>query len=524
MKRTGLTPDLLIWTLTKRLKLDARTYFDLTNRPYLLEIYTQTARQIVVKKAAQLGFSEYLLSFVLHLCDERGATCMYVMPTDEDVSDFSQGRLNPAIKASDYLSAIILEGNRGGVDKVKLKQVGDGFLYFRGGKVDPEGKARQLKSVPVDSLALDEIDEMDPRAPSIAEKRLGDSELQLIRKISTPSYAGVGIDAAWAETDRRRWHVCCPRCGQWQYLTKDHLILEWDDAERPVAWHGQAEQRPYLACEKCRRELNRLAPGQWVAEDPDRDVVGYHLSKLFSFRYRLIELIDNLSSTDETKRKETFNQDLGETYTPRGGRITEADLDDCRREYAPGPIKGEYVVAGVDVGKLLNVVIRSRPDSVTGETKQRYAGEVESFEAVGQLLHRYGVKRCVIDAMPETRKAREFQAQFRRGVVWLAYYDEESKLDEAIRWDYKEMIVTIDRTRSLDGTFSRFYEGLSTLPARIRGVANYYKQMAGLVRVTEINRRRGNLIARYVRSTDDHFAHAENYCDVARQGRSASLR
>src|SRR4030067_311094 len=53
---------------------------------------------------------------------------------------------------------------------------------------------------------------------------------------------------------------------------------------------------------------------------------------------------------------------------------------------------------------------------------RRFAGEVESFETLGRLMRDYNVGHAVIDALPETRKARELQEDFPPHVVWLAYY------------------------------------------------------------------------------------------------------
>ena len=48
-------------------------------------IYSTVAPEIVVKKAAQRGLSEWLISYALHACDERGMDVIYTMPTDADV-------------------------------------------------------------------------------------------------------------------------------------------------------------------------------------------------------------------------------------------------------------------------------------------------------------------------------------------------------------------------------------------------------------------------------------------------------
>lgn len=521
-KTTSL--NLLEWTQKYRPFLEEGRPFDLRNHLYLEGIYRCRAQRQVYKKASQMGLSEFAISYSFEGCDQRDATVLYVFPTDGDVSDFSSARVGTAIDASPYLQSIVSNAEepdssgrkRKTTSRVTLKQIRRRFLYLRGGRVSPDGRAAQLKSVAADIVILDELDEMDPRAPGIAEKRLGHSPMNEMLYISTPTYANRGIDAEFQKSDQREWFIRCAGCGEWQPLTIEQVVIEWDDLQRPVAWHGMDEGRAFVACRKCGHELDRTGPGEWVAAFPSRPVAGFQLTKLFSATTNLLTIVAALQETNQTKRKETFNQDLGMAYKPRGGQLTEDVLDACRREYAHGPDKDLRPVMGVDVGELLNVVIRG-PLNSNGERPQLFAGEVLTFEEAGRLMKQYKVKRCVVDGLPETRKAREFQNSFPDGRVWLAYYTDDSKEEKAVRYneDPAKRHVILDRTRSLDTTFSLFVDEVNTLPADAREIRNYYAQMQAPVRVIE-NSRTGQ-VARYVESGPDHYAHAENYCWAASQ-------
>ena len=495
--------------------------FDLSRHLYLVDLYNDSALVKVIKKAGQMGASEYAISWALWAADVHQATPLYVFPTDEHVSDFSTARLGQAIEASPYLQQIVVNARdrgdgRRGADRVKLKRIRDRFLYFRGGKVTPEGRAPQLKSIDADVLALDEVDEMDPRAPSIAVKRLGHSRLGWQLWISTPSYHDMGIDAKYKESDQRTWMIRCQACGNWQDVTIDDVVTEWDGLKRPVAWHGGPEEA-WPACRRCGHRLDRLGAGRWVPAYPDRDVHGYYLNGLHSAHKGTLTLVTNLITTDETKRKEAYNQDLGLPYTPHGGQLDDTILDSCQRDYGPGPVAGEKTVMGVDVGKVLHGVIRGPVQSETGERPQRWSGEIESFDGLALMMKRYDVKSLVIDALPETTKARELQAAFPRGRVWLAYYVTQkvgSKRSEPAQWNRDEGVVNLDRTRTIDMTIARFIDGENTLPANARNLKDYYDHLKALVRVIE-DGPGGQKVARYIESGPSHLAHAENYCAVA---------
>lgn len=527
-ERPNARLSLLEWMWRYRKELAPGRPFDLDNHVYLRAIYEEQAQVVVLCKSSQAGASEYLISYILHACDQRDATGLYVFPTDGHVSDFSAARLGPAIESSDYLADIVVEGRsqepgpegarlrKRGADRVTLKRVRDRFLYLRGGTVKADGKAPQLKSIDADVLILDEVDELDPRAPAIAVKRLGHSAIAEQRWVSTPMYPGSGIHAKWLESDQRLWHLRCINCGEWQSPSIEQVVTEWDELGRPVVWHGQPDGRAYLACRKCGREVDRLGQGEWVATYPEREIVGYHITKLFTAQTELIQIVHNLDTTDETKRREAYNQDLGLPYRPRGGGLDAETLDACREEYGHGPYLVLPCYMGVDVGKMLHVVIRSALDPATGKRRQLFAGEVR-WQDLGDLMRQYNPRTVVMDALPETTKAREFQAMYNRGRVWLAYYTTQPvgiKKERFVQMDWKGLKVDVDRTRSLDETMARFRDQTNSLPANARSIRDYYSHLLAPVRVFEQDAK-GTEVAKYIESGPDHYAHAENYCTAA---------
>lgn len=517
-------PDLFDWTLKKRPNLIPGRLFDVDNHRYLVDLYRCKSKEIIVQKSSQAGVSEWLVSYALHTCDQRNGNVMYVFPTEGVVSDFSTARLGPAIEASEYLQEIIVTGSgedgKRGSDRIMLKRIRDRFIYFRGSLVGSDGNAPKLKSVDADVLILDELDELDQRAPAIAEKRLGHAPFHLgnVLRVSTPTFPGYGIHAEYQESDQRQWFIPCPSCGEKQPLTIDNIVLEWDDIGRPLAWNGIGTKEAWAACVNCGGKMDRLIQGEWVAAVPGHERAGFHLTKLFSPFNKLLDIVKNLDTADETKRREAFNQDLGLPYTPRGGNITTEDLDSCRRNYGHGPDHFKTCYMGIDVGNVLHVVIRTMPDFLSKETKQIYAGET-SWESIQNLVTIYRPRTIVIDANPESSKAREFQAKYPRNMVWVAYYPNQplgTKHEEVADWDVIQRKVTLDRTRIMDNMFSGFYGRTSTLPAHARNIRDYYKQMRANIRVMKEVGNSGVEVATFIdNNVADHYAMAEVYCLAA---------
>jgi hypothetical protein len=519
--------SLLEWTVKNRRLLTLGRPFDLVDHKYLIDVYADECQELVVCKAGQTGISEYCISWVLWSADVRKCTGLYVFPTDTAVSDFAAARLGPAIEleVSPHLSQLVIPaaGNKGqrGADRVGLKRVGDRFVYFRGARVSLDGKSPQLRSVDADVLILDEYDEMDLRAPAIARERLGHSRVGDIREISTPTYAEMGIHERYLQSDMRVWMVKCTRCNRWQDLTIEDVVREWDELQRPVSWHVDDDGKAIVACRECNGELDRGGRGQWVATYPSRDVHGYHISRLFVPFRSPDEIVKGLRSIDEATRQQTYNQGLGLPYqAATSSRLTEATLSAARREYALKPGEG-LTVCGVDVGpRQLHVVIREL--SSDGNWRARYIGTVGEFEDLSRLLDDYNVIRCVCDALPETRKAREFQKAHIRGRVWLAYYDTHrsgARRQDVVKWEDKEWRATIDRTRVMDLViagliFAANGEAGLTLPANARDITQYYDHMKAPQRVLQedVNK---NPIAVYIHTRADHYFHSEAYCLAA---------
>lgn len=509
----GGDPDVLplsIWTSLYRREIRKDIKFDLVDHKYLREMYNVQARELVVCKASQVRVSELMISYALHAAAERHATVIYLFPTDGDISDFSSARFGPAIEASEYLSGIVVHGRGRGADRVKLKRVGDSFLYLRGAYVNKKGNASQLKSIAGDIVIFDEVDEMDRRAIPIAVHRTDDSAIREHRYVSTPTWPGAGISSLWEESDQREWFLRCDACGNRQDILIGDVVYEWDSLERPLLWHGKGTEEAWPACRRCGARIDRLADGEWVPRYPGRAMVGYHPTKLFAPMTPLIDVVMSLHTVNETDKKEAFNQHLGLAYSPRGDRLTEEELDAARRPYLHG--RADSAFAGVDVGSVLNVVIRTKASD--GSLRQAYAGTC-SWADLESTLSRYGARVVVIDALPETEQARTFQKNSAMS-VYLAYYPTSragTRDVEYLKTDKAKGIVQIDRTRGLDSVLAGIRDGTITLPANASDISEYYKQMSAVVPVMHVTDQASVKI--YAQDGPDHYAHAENYCLAA---------
>ena len=191
---------------------------DLASRPFLRDVYRDMAPEIVVMKGAQLGMSTTALVRAMWLLTSFATTAIYTMPTARDVGKFTQGRINPIVRSSQYLLDRIID-----VDSVMQKQfvVAPGQLeerrqrglalegprstiYFSGASSE-----KDAVSIDADLLIHDEEDLSNPQIVDQFEHRLDASRFGWKFHLSTPRLPGAGIDAVFALTDKRRWLVRC---------------------------------------------------------------------------------------------------------------------------------------------------------------------------------------------------------------------------------------------------------------------------------------------------------------------------
>ena len=480
--------------------------------PALADLARDDHPIVVVQKSAQVGATELLVNLALWAADSgyagRGHV-LFLMPTQNQMDDFAQSRFDRALQDSVYLRGRLQPEppRRKGADSKRLKHLGPGYIYLRGAD-----SHRQIASVDADLVILDEYDQMDEAVVELARKRLGSSRRGLLRIASTPRLPEAGINGLYLQSDQRRYFLPCSRCG----------------LEQPLSWEANVDdERALVVCHSCRAPMDVRATGRWISQAPGNERIhGYHLSRLYSPWANIGDMVEASQATTPAALLEFQNSDLGEAFAPPGGGVSVDVLDRCRR-YDLEDYAGQPCAMGVDVGTKLHVVVREATGEGGGDEDRqpllRLVAELDSFSELDALLERFNVGECVIDALPETRLAREFALRH-RGRVWLAQYDRREPGHERVRGrgDGAD-IYHINRAEALDEMYQRFHCGEAALPADARqlggrvkeGVGEYYRHLLALKRTLEQDSQ-GNWVAKWVdNGRADHYAHAEVYCLLA---------
>jgi hypothetical protein len=498
--------DLLSWTLAhwrirgKPMRLT----------PALCDLYNDKHPYVVLQKGAQVGGSEWLANTAVWAADtgqgDRGNS-LYLMPTEHLMADFTATRINRALAESDYLQQRLREASGRSVDRLGLKAIGRGNVFFRG-----SDSPRQVLTVDADMVGLDEFDRMSPDVLALAFQRLGSSSLSWLRIASTPTLAESGINQLYLQSDQRHYLLPCPSCKEWQ----------------PLEWPQNIDfERHLLVCRHCHAPIDLWLRGEWVAQAPgNEEIHGYHLNRLYSPLANIAGIIRESQALSFSDEQQFQNQVLGEVYAPEGSRLTMDLLDRCRQEYDLNDFDGQSCNMGVDVGKQFHVAIRERLVDRKKVGRLWFAGTVGSIEDLELLFLRFNVKYCVIDSQPETHYVR-LLAQRHPSVVYLASYVRNQPGHVVVRRSKSgdANYLMINRTEALDELTKRIRDRQLFLPRTARklgsefkdGVGDYYRHLLTLRRTREQDAH-GNWTDRWTdNGRPDHFAHAELYCMLARE-------
>lgn len=344
-------------------------------------ILNPLVHEVVIQKSTQVGFTDaVLLNIIGYFIDADPRPIMYVLPTIDNAKDKGKKAVTPMIESCPVLRKKIKPPtSRHAGNTLALKEFPGGFLKLTGAN-----SGAGLRSDPVPVVLFDEVDgypldvegEGDPIA--IGTRRTDAYADYKIVKGSTPAKPkGISpIERDFLRSDMRRFFVPCPFCGFMQVLwwrdpvTKDYRLFYETDADHQVNPASVA-----FLCAGCKAKIperfkqQMLNAGKWIAEMPDRPIVGFHLNALYSpWRENWLALAQEWHEANQEKNAEKLkafiNLRLGETWEEAGDAIEALTLKSRLEAYqAEVPDGVGLLTSSVDVqGDRLEAVVKGWGD------------------------------------------------------------------------------------------------------------------------------------------------------------------
>lgn len=351
--------------------------------PYLQEIQDclsehSPVRQVSFIKSSGVGGTEAMnnwIGYIMHHLQNKDL--LVVVPTLELRDRSFNPRLAKMLDETPVLAAQITTASRNKANRGDLLEYGARARVIKAGANSPDS----LRSDHLPYVICDEVDafpwdvggEGDPM--TLIENRQRTYSRAKTYLISTPTKEGESrIAQQYARSDRRRYHVPCPHCGEFQ-----HLEFGGKDAAHGLKWRvapavegeagdaiGDAARKMVIAawyvCRECGAEIEEghkadmLAKGRWIAERPSIKLHrGYHINALYAptglgLNWRAVaqKWLDCQGDTAELKG--FINTYLGEVFAEKGESIEGLSLISRLEDY-PESQRYALISAGVDVQK-----------------------------------------------------------------------------------------------------------------------------------------------------------------------------
>jgi len=344
--------------------------------PYLVEPMVCASafspyERIVLMFATQLGKTEVLYNSVIQRIHTDPQDMMMVQPTLQDAQDHSGQRFLPTIEQTPAMRGLVAtHRSRDQSSSWRARTIQGGFAVFFGGA----NSASSLASKPLGFAVADEVDkwpaDVDNQGPPLAllEERMSNFSRRKLIIASTPTIRGASaIEAEYLASDRRRYHVPCPHCGERQVLLWG-AGKEWGLQWLKTASGAPRPETAVYICQHCgatiqeHAKTDMLAAGIWVPEAPGAGRgkrAGFWLNKLYSpVGWRSwASLVEKWADAQAAAKvgnsaplKEFINSSLAETWEEQGSGADSAVLRRRAEDYKLGevPRHAYMLTMGVD--------------------------------------------------------------------------------------------------------------------------------------------------------------------------------
>lgn len=375
--------------------------YDFYYTPYFLGVANAiddpSVREIVLMKAAQIGWTYFLLGVIFKRIYEAGLNpcpIMMLFAKGRDGQNFHDEKLVPAVNASELMSELLDVSRRPG-NRWDNKSFVGGFLKIVGSNSPGNVKSTSKVGLGVVEEPDDTTDNVAGQGDAIAllEERLKRYVRSLLLVGGTPAIAGLSKTGdRLKESDRAQLPIRCHNCGELHVL--DWSNVHWDedpDQVHPVygsalpdtaiyrcpecGWEWDDNQRKQNIRDTC---FDAYRSGDkrsgWVSTADFNGVAGFQdLSELYvcmdgtslaDVVRAYLKAESKAAQGDENLKRAFINQKLGKEYEFKGDQATADQLRQLCVDYQEMvvPRGGLILTAGVDVQRnpaRLAVVIRA---------------------------------------------------------------------------------------------------------------------------------------------------------------------
>lgn len=342
----------------------AHSRWDARLTPYIREPLDMLAmdsgvNEIAIMKSGQTGFTTLIIAAAGHMIDTEPCRAMIVQPTSGALSDFNRDKLAPAIDLTAALkSKVRSQTSRAGDASTSTSKV------YAGGSLTLAiaSSPADLRSKTIKVAYLDEIDEypddLAGQGDPIGMVEIRQESFLLTGEwkrlyVSTPTIKGASkIEARFAASDQRYWHMPCPECGSKFRFVFDRAHFHFEESFPFKAYYSTP------CCGAIIEDADKVSTvikGEWIAQAARPGAYpGYAFDAMTSPFVPWSKVAERyMAYKDDPQKLKTFwNLTLGLPFDEKGDAPDHVQLmarraPDWRRGHIP-PL-GLILVGAADV-------------------------------------------------------------------------------------------------------------------------------------------------------------------------------
>ena len=425
------------------------------HRPWQQQILDDKHINKVVEKSRQLGLSEVGMTEVIHFLIVHDASkAMYIFPRNQQMVDFSKSRIAPVFQNSELLQQYIDKKT----DSIATKKILDSYLFMRSGWGSAMGEGADI-----DFLAIDEYDRMKDGVELAFQEGLKSSSYGYLRRWSTPTIPGRGINAQYQKSDQMRYIWTCEHCGHKQFLTFEDNVIQ-------IKPHGvnkltqEIEDGTFIiGCKKCKKPLNRWGIGEWAPMYPSiKETRGYHISQLDAAWISADDVMRRMFSY--TSKQLFINYVIGEPYASEGLIVVDEDIKGAIRlpkEVLSRTNAYTAISVGIDWGEISYMVVLGIKANGAVDMLNIFTVEDDPMQPLksagyfAAILRSYQPNILVCDAGYGADRNAYLYTQFPSSLYacyWTTNKDPRAKTRFLDQWNENSREVNVDKTVKIQRT------------------------------------------------------------------------
>jgi hypothetical protein len=491
---------------------------DFASYPYLLQIYNETARYMVLATSRQVGKSTFLALDMLSR--SLGAADRYSMFATASRDQLSEIRDDKIRSQFDNNASLKLRafGKRSLNNQNKIKFSNGSIIFFQA--IGHSVSAARGKTA--ETIYFDEVQ-------SIPRAHLAVVRASAITFPATSRYIFSGTFLSEVNTLNHLFQDSC----QYEWI----IHCEYCDRDNPPLGMQHIDlDRPYLFCAHCKEPLDPKG-GKWVAQNPSNPKVGYRVNILMKpdCQWRT-SAHDGVLDIYESEPFDKFlNEILGLPSVAGADLITRSQLESlCSDDPMVDPlevhgyIKERPSVAAIDwayntkeggashtmitFAQLENEFIRILfAKRFSGPEYAGEGGPERVIEEILDLLKSFNTNFVFADHGMGHKENTRISSQLQQTNHTLLFEMQYHGHDNRIKWDGDKYRYMIPKTVTLDRVYVFLREGRYQFPRR-EDSETFYTDIMNVY--TEYNDDARTRTYRKISGKPDDFLQLLNLCTI----------